>query len=258
MQEEIIQKSEKSEEEKFEKVIENFSAWIRTCQDMPAEGDFPEDLLPSIDLFTLFGEIKGLREDVKKDLKRNVDIRDELIKGVDELRRQFININEHITNDKTPAFMNACLSGLTEIISRLEAVETEKKIREDDFVMKLERFIEPIFDISDRTERAIGLLENIINKKNIFLRMLGVYKELEGYLESQKILLRKYLNNLMQIGIEPVGIKGETFDPAIMKAVDIIIDENQKDGTVAEVIMRGFIHGAKSLRPAEVIVSRKK
>lgn len=202
-----------------ERLTNEFSAWMREGLSLLSSCGEPVESpsLPEVDLFTLYGEMKGIREDIKQDLKRNA------------------------------AFVDEFREGLTEIRSSVG----ERKGEE----VPVDRFIEPLFDLYDRVTRLVPLVQKAVRSREIFLRLLGLHHMLNDLLESHEILLRKCESHFQALGIEVHGKPGEVFNPLVMKAV--AADERGKDGTVYEVVHLGFSREGRLFFPAEVIVSKK-
>lgn len=164
-----------------ERLTAEFSSWIREGLSLfsSCEESVDHPLLPEVDLFTLYGEMKGIREDIKRDLKRNA------------------------------AFIDEFREGMTEI--RSSVGEREE--------MPVDRYIEPLFDLYDRITRLVPLVQKAIRSKEAFLRLLGLHHILKDLLESHEILLRKCELQFQALGIEVHGKPGEVFNPIVMKAI---------------------------------------
>ncbi len=62
---------------------------------------------------------------------------------------------------------------------------------------------------------------------------------------------------LQDAGLEVVDPAGKPFDPYDHEVVGQANDENLKDGTVSEVVQRGYRYRRRLLRPAKVIVVKR-
>ena len=97
----------------------------------------------------------------------------------------------------------------------------------------------------------IGIYEDFIRAK-IALKNNGVDTEgLDGIIKNMEILLTE--NN-----IKPIDAIGEIFDPKIHEAVSIIIDDSLDEDTITQEVAKGYISFLEVIRPAKVIVSKKK
>ena len=97
----------------------------------------------------------------------------------------------------------------------------------------------------------IGIYEDFIRAK-IALKNNGVDTEgLDGIIKNMEILLTE--NN-----IKPIDAIGEIFDPKLHEAVSIIIDDSLDEDTITQEVAKGYISFLEVIRPAKVIVSKKK
>jgi len=97
----------------------------------------------------------------------------------------------------------------------------------------------------------IGIYEDFIRAK-IALKNNGVDTEgLDGIIKNMEILLTE--NN-----IKPIDAIGEIFDPKLHEAVSIIIDDSLDEDTITHEVAKGYISFLEVIRPAKVIVSKKK
>lgn len=67
---------------------------------------------------------------------------------------------------------------------------------------------------------------------------------------------RSFEQALMSVGVEAVPSVGETFDPELHEAVDMIQTDAENDGKVTAEYSRGYKLGDRLLRPAKVQVGR--
>ena len=76
----------------------------------------------------------------------------------------------------------------------------------------------------------------------------------EGSLKSGvEMTLRQMLDALQNIGVTPIGEKGEIFDPNCHEAIMHIDEEGYQDGEIVEVFQRGYIYKEETvIRPAVV------
>ena len=67
---------------------------------------------------------------------------------------------------------------------------------------------------------------------------------------------RSFERALIDVGVEAIPSIGETFDPELHEAVDMIASETEKDGKITAEYTRGYRFGDRLLRPARVQVGR--
>ena len=77
-------------------------------------------------------------------------------------------------------------------------------------------------------------------------------------IEGVQATLRFLLGTLERFGVRPISALGERFDPNLHEAVMAVDDPAQPPETVAQVVEQGYtIHG-RLLRPARVVVSKRR
>jgi molecular chaperone GrpE len=70
-------------------------------------------------------------------------------------------------------------------------------------------------------------------------------------------LIRKQLQDaLSKLGLQPIPVTGEPFDPRVHEAVDAVETAAVQDNHVAEEVRRGYKMGDRLLRPAMVLVGK--
>ncbi len=75
----------------------------------------------------------------------------------------------------------------------------------------------------------------------------------EALKEGVQLNLELFLNKLKSLGIEPMDLLHQPFDPHEAEAVEVVaVDDPDLDQHVVEVVQRGFHWGEQVLRPARV------
>jgi molecular chaperone GrpE len=69
---------------------------------------------------------------------------------------------------------------------------------------------------------------------------------------------RSFERALIDVGVEPISTIGETFDPELHEAVDMLATDAAEDGKIVAEYARGYRFGDKLLRPARVQVGKAK
>ncbi|MGB5106007.1 MAG: nucleotide exchange factor GrpE [Candidatus Zixiibacteriota bacterium] len=70
-----------------------------------------------------------------------------------------------------------------------------------------------------------------------------------------EITLQQLIRLLNDHGIEVIEDEGQLFDPHWHEALSLRHDPSQPDNVILEVVQRGYSHGDKVFRPAQVIVN---
>jgi molecular chaperone GrpE len=73
--------------------------------------------------------------------------------------------------------------------------------------------------------------------------------------EGLEMTLQELTRVLSDHGIEANDDTGLPFDPCWHEALSLRYDPSQPDNTILEVVQRGYSHGDKMFRPAQVIVN---
>jgi molecular chaperone GrpE len=105
---------------------------------------------------------------------------------------------------------------------------------------------------------------NSFANANLILAMLPVIDDLERAIEAMpsrvaksewgegiKLVLRKFQTVLQGMGVIPMISIGETFDPNIHEALR---QSSGPEGVIIEEFQKGYMMGAKVLRPAKVVI----
>lgn len=105
--------------------------------------------------------------------------------------------------------------------------------------------------VGDGVAKAIAAILPAIDNLE---RALAAAGEGEGSLKSGvEMTLRQLLDSLKNIGVTPMGEKGEIFDPNLHEAIMHIEDPELKDGEIVEVFQRGYLYKEETvIRPAVV------
>ncbi len=83
-------------------------------------------------------------------------------------------------------------------------------------------------------------------------------KALLGWLEGLRLVCERFINLLKQEDIVAIDPKGQAFDPHLHLGLEAVDSEDVTHDTVISVIRKGYRHGERILREAEVVVARAK
>ena len=104
------------------------------------------------------------------------------------------------------------------------------------------RFIASLLPVMDDLDRAVQATNDNASRESIF--------------EGVRRIATNFQSALTNAGVVPLSSVGETFDPELHEAVDIVAAEPEMDGKVIGEYGRGFRMGDRLLRPARVQVGR--
>jgi molecular chaperone GrpE len=153
---------------------------------------------------------------------------------------------------------------LIEMESRLQDFEQELQKKED----KILRIAAEFENYKKRTRREWELLAekakaelitDILGVLDDFDRALEALGERDDHVADGVILIVKSLKDVLgRAGLKEVEALGQPFDPQFHEAIGETDDGDYEDGAVAHVAQKGYQLNDVLIRPARVIVSKKK
>ena len=81
---------------------------------------------------------------------------------------------------------------------------------------------------------------------------------LEDFRSGIELIRKQFEDALAKLGLNQVPTRGETFDPRVHEAVEIVGTASANDNQVLEELQRGYKLRDRLLRPAMVRVARKR
>lgn len=190
----------------------------------------PEEDREGGDLFTLFVELAGLRNEVRTESR--------LVKeALDQFRGVFDTLQ-------------SSHAAMAQELQRSERAERE---RGRDLLRPL---LLDILDIRDRLAAAV---------KNRPVRGERWYdgfrrkrqSEPDGSREGTSMTLRRLDQMLLSRRVMPIDMMGRPFDPKLGRVVATVEDPAMGNGIVVEEMRQGFLWEEELLRPAEVVVNKR-
>jgi molecular chaperone GrpE len=160
------------------------------------------------------------------------------------------------------------ISRKNEMLQRMEREigeqKQELKIKED----KLLRIVAEFENYKKRTRREWELLEkrakaelitDILGVLDDFDRALEALGEREDHVADGVILIVTGLKDVLKrAGLREIEVLGQRFDPQFHEAVGGVESEDVEEGFIAHVVQKGYEMNDQLLRPATVIVAKKK
>lgn len=161
--------------------------------------------------------------------------------------------------------------------SRAEAEALQERIK--NLTEERDRLKAELADVRDKHLRARADYENLVKrvaketqdssraaKGGILLRLLGLFETLEKAVKDAesrtgvdakglKLLLEEWRKFLKDEGIREIDAIGHAFNYKHHQAVDRVESADKPEGTVVEVVQRGYLHHGDILRPALVKVA---
>lgn len=153
----------------------------------------------------------------------------------------------------------------SELIKAREKLEVLKQTS-DDFH---DKFIRSRAELDNFRRRSVADMERAraSGLDSALATVLRVFDDLEralqvssdqhasAILDGVKLVLDNMEGDLERLGITRVGAAGEEFDPELHEAITALpADEENRPGTIAQVVKVGFSQGDRLIRPASVVV----
>lgn len=116
---------------------------------------------------------------------------------------------------------------------------------------------EAIKDRKYASQKVIGELINPIDMLIQIINMPAPSPEIQNYVIGFQMIANQLLDVLKNEGLAPIEAMGKEFDPKIMEAVETVETEDEEN-IVLKVMQPGYMYKDRVLRPAMVVVSKKK
>ena len=123
----------------------------------------------------------------------------------------------------------------------------------DNFRRRAERERLDVIDYAN-TETVRALLPIIDD----FERALKIESFDKEYSRGMELIYQRLSESLKKLGLEPLDTAGQTFDPHVHHAVEMVESSDHEDHTILDEYQRGYNFKGKLLRPAMVKVAVKK
>jgi molecular chaperone GrpE len=151
-----------------------------------------------------------------------------------------------------------------------EALRSERDARAKEAAEAQERYIRTLADFENfrrrtgreredwRRQAQEELLREILPVLDNFDRALATPAAPDAdqaFRTGVELIHRNFLAALERIGVRPFAAVGQPFDPARHEAVGRVERADVDDHTVIAEPLRGYLHGERVLRPAQVIVA---
>jgi molecular chaperone GrpE len=153
---------------------------------------------------------------------------------------------------------------LLDLDAEIKKTKQDIKIKED----RLLRLAAEFENYKKRTRREWELLQKRANA-DLIKEIIGGIDNFDrafanlGGVESQvhegiKLIQTGFLDVLNRAGLKEIEALDQKFDPVLHEAIGEIESEGMEEGHVAQVVQRGYMLHDQVLRPARVMVSKKK
>src|SRR5712672_1795834 len=214
-----------------QELLGRFATYLDAIEPSEAEVDAAGDGREEADLFSIFVELAGLRNETRTQSR--------LVKeAIDRFRDVFDTLQS------SHAMLEQDLKR-----TRAEADNRER--------MLIKPLLLDIIDIRDRL--AAGLKPAATALPRWYERFLANRQRetAEAWREGLRMTLRRIDSLLADRRVIPSETVGRPFDPRIATAVATVADPDAADGIVVEDVRPGFLWQGELLRLAEVVVAKR-
>ena len=148
---------------------------------------------------------------------------------------------------------------VAELEKKLAEKEAELAAAEDQY----QRMLAEYANYKRRTEQE-KLQIGLYTKADVLTSLLTSIDNMEkaiaapagdDYKVGVDLVLRQFMETLFKMGLEPIGVEGEPFDPNFHNAVMREDADGVAEDTVTAVFQKGYKLGDRVLRPAMVKVA---
>jgi molecular chaperone GrpE len=168
-----------------------------------------------------------------------------------------LEANPEVNDDRAEVDPPAALDTVTAERDRLAAENAELQDRFLRFQAEFQNFRKRVdkdrLELSEYASmEAIRTLLPIIDD---FERALQTETADKTYAQGLELIRQRLFDALKKLGLEPIVVQGEPFDPHIHHAVEMVETEDAPDHTVLAEFQRGYNFKGRLLRPAMVKVA---
>lgn len=116
---------------------------------------------------------------------------------------------------------------------------------------------EAIKDRKYASQKVVGELINPIDMLLQIVNMPAPSPEIQNYVIGFQMIANQLVDVLKGEGLAPIEALNKEFDPKVMEAVETVESEDSNN-IVLKVMQAGYMYKDRVLRPAMVVVSKKK
>lgn len=109
--------------------------------------------------------------------------------------------------------------------------------------------------ISYANQELLNEILPVLDNFDRALASAGNNPEAASYLQGVEMIYKQLEEVLRRQGLEEIKARGEPFDPFLHEAVQQELSDDCPDGTILEVLLKGYLFRGKLLRPAAVKVA---
>lgn len=114
------------------------------------------------------------------------------------------------------------------------------------------------FALADFARELLIVVDNLERTIDAADAQAPLTSENAALIEGVQATLRVLLRTLERFGVRRISALGERFDPNLHEAVMQVDDSAEQPGTVTQVVEQGYTIHDRLLRPARVVVSKRR
>ncbi|MEO5334182.1 MAG: nucleotide exchange factor GrpE [Magnetococcus sp. YQC-5] len=197
-----------------------------------SRGDAEHVERKTVDLYTLFGELAALKNEVRIESRQ-----------LKTALEQFRGLVEPLQTG------NAALR------SEIDRMHEDRR---DVAQEALRPVLLELLDIRDRMAAGLEMATDKRATKHLFKRMCHKeWEVMEAWREGQEMTLRRLDQTLAARQVHPINVVGQPLDPRWSRALRVEWHKGMAEGVVVAELRKGFFWGEALLRPAEVVVNKR-
>lgn len=162
-----------------------------------------------------------------------------------------------------------------DVAEEVELIEEDKLIREleskaEELQDKFLRKAAELDNFRKRTRRdhyeavhraIVGLMENLIPVLDSFELAISADNDAkhdtkkDDYRRGVEMIYKQLYETLTRHGLEQISAAGQKFDPEVHEALQVLPTNEHEEGTIIEVLQKGYALNGRVVRPARVKVA---
>lgn len=190
---------------------------------------------------------EDIKEETKVEEKETTEVKEEAQNSAEEAKEEIKKEKKNKYKEqvaKLEADYATLKNDYLKVYAEME--NTKRRLKE-----------EAIRDRKYATQKVVGELINPIDMLIQIVNMPAPSPEIQNYQIGFQMIANQLVDILKAEGLAPIEALGKEFDPTVMQAVQTEESE-ETDNIVLKVMQPGYMYKDRVLRPAMVVVSKKK
>ncbi len=148
--------------------------------------------------------------------------------------------NNNSENEKLKAERDALLDRLARLQAEFDNARKRAVREQQDF----------------REFASADVIRTILPTLDSFERAIKAGGDGAEFRNGIELIYRQFQDALQKVGVQPISATGQTFDPRIHEAIEMVDTTDLPDQRVVDELQRGYKYKERMLRPAMVRVAR--